>query len=115
LGVIRLAKILENAADYSIQNTTRHALFLLTSREAKYKAKAAIDTFFVRTGDMAQAGLVKVGTMAGLSVQGFAMANFAMVAIWLGVALLLFQEHKKLEASAHANGTRADAAPAATD
>ncbi len=99
LGVIRVAKILENAADYSIQNTTRHALFLLTSREAKYKAKAAIDTFFVRTGDMAQAGIVKLGVMAGLGIKGFAIVNFGMVLVWLGVALLLFREHKRLEAT----------------
>lgn len=96
LAVIRVAKILENAADYSIQNTTRQAVFLLTSREAKYKAKAAIDTFFVRTGDMAQAGIVKLGSMAGLGVKGFAAVNFGLVLVWLAVAWLLFREHKRL-------------------
>jgi ATP:ADP antiporter, AAA family len=39
LAVVRVAKILENSTDYSIQNTARHALFLPTSREAKYNAK----------------------------------------------------------------------------
>src|SRR5881409_1152593 len=43
LSVVRVAKVLENSTDYSIQNTARHALFLPTSREAKYKVKAAID------------------------------------------------------------------------
>jgi ATP/ADP translocase len=33
-----------------------------TSREEKYKAKQAIDTFFVRMGDMIAAGVVFVGT-----------------------------------------------------
>ena len=50
LAVVRIGKILENSTDYSIQNTLRQALFLPTSREAKYKAKAAIDTFFTRAG-----------------------------------------------------------------
>jgi len=99
VAVIRVAKILENATDYSIQNTTRQALFLLTSREAKYKAKATIDTFFVRTGDMAQAGIVKLGTMAGLGITGFAAMNFGLVLAWLGVAWLLFREHKRLAAT----------------
>ena len=54
-------KIFENSTDYSIQNTTRQALFLPTSREAKYKAKQAIDSFFVRFGDMLQAVVVFVG------------------------------------------------------
>ena len=39
LAVIRGAKILENATDYSLNNTVRQALFLPTSRAAKYKAK----------------------------------------------------------------------------
>ncbi len=52
---------LENSTDYSIQNTARQALFLPTSREAKYKAKQAIDSFFWRAGDLLQAVVVFVG------------------------------------------------------
>jgi AAA family ATP:ADP antiporter len=96
LAVIQVAKIFENATDYSVQNTTRHALFLLTSREAKYKAKAAIDTFFTRTGDLLQAGVVKLGTTLGLSIQGFAAMNVGFTVVWLVVVYLLYREHKRL-------------------
>src|SRR5262249_45448159 len=41
LSFIRVAKIGENSTDYSLQNTARRALFLNTSREAKYKALSA--------------------------------------------------------------------------
>src|SRR5204863_2386654 len=58
IGYIRTVKIAENSTDYSLQNTARQALFLPTSREAKYKAKAAIDAFFVRAGDVLSAGVV---------------------------------------------------------
>ena len=51
LTIIQIVKMGENSTDYSLQNTVRHALFLPTSREAKYKAKTAIDTFFWRLGD----------------------------------------------------------------
>lgn len=51
LGLVATVKVVENATDYSLQNTTQQALFLSTSRDAKYKAKAAIDTLFVRLGD----------------------------------------------------------------
>ena len=61
LAVVRVGKMLENSTDYSIQNTLRQALFLPTTREAKYKAKAAIDTFFTRTGDVVSAGFVGLG------------------------------------------------------
>ena len=49
-------KVADNSLDYSLGNTTKQALWLPTSREAKYKAKQAVDSFFVRTGDVLQAG-----------------------------------------------------------
>lgn len=107
LAVVQIAKILENATDYSIQNTTRNALYLLTSREAKYKAKAAIETFFWRTGDMLQAGVVKLGTAIGLSIQGFASVNLGFTVVWLGLVWMLFREHKRLSAEAERDGTAA--------
>ena len=96
LSVVRWTKIFENSTDYSIQNTTRHALFLPTSREAKYKAKQAIDSFFVRLGDMLQAGVVFVGVQMALGIRGFAIVNLVLVAVWLLVVLGIRREHRKL-------------------
>jgi AAA family ATP:ADP antiporter len=100
LGAVRFVKILENSTDYSIQNTARHALFLPTSREAKYKAKAAIDTFFWRAGDVLQAVVVFLGTQAALSISGFAGINLFFVVLWLFVVVLIYREHKKITAKA---------------
>lgn len=98
-SIIRVAKILENSADYSIQNTARQALFLPTSREAKYKAKQAIDSFFVRFGDMLQALVVFLGTeVVSLSVRGFALVNIAFVLVTLAIVTGIFREHKRLTA-----------------
>lgn len=99
LSAVRFVKILENATDYSIQNTARQALYLLTSREAKYKAKAAIDTFVVRTGDMLQAGLVYAGTAMSFSIQNFAGVTLGVAVLWLAVTGMIFVEHQKLESS----------------
>jgi AAA family ATP:ADP antiporter len=85
--------------DYSIQNTTKHALFLPTSREAKYKAKQAIDAFFVRFGDMLQAGVVFVGVQLALGISGFAVVNVVLVAVWLLIVLGIRREHQKLTGS----------------
>ena len=79
-----------------MQNTTRHALFLPTSREAKYKAKQAIDSFFVRAGDMLQAAVVFVGTMFALGTSGYALVNLALVVVWLLLAVGIAREHKRL-------------------
>ena len=88
LGFIRLAKIVENSTDYSLQNTARQALFLPTSREEKYKAKAAIDTFFVRTGDVLSTGLVFLSVQLSLSVQALSLINVFLIVLWL---LLVFK------------------------
>ena len=53
---MRRLKVADNSIDYSLGNTTKQALWLPTSREAKYKAKQAVDSFFVRVGDVLQAG-----------------------------------------------------------
>jgi len=100
LIVLQWTKIFENATDYSIQNTTRHALFLPTSREAKYNAKQAIDAFFVRTGDLLQAGVVFLGTeVLALTIRSFALVNVVLVGVWLLLAVGIAREHRKLVGS----------------
>jgi len=88
LGIIRSVKMAENSLDYSVQNTTRNALYLPTSREAKYKAKQANDTFFVRMGDVLSAGLVFAGTTwLGFRQGQFALVNVALVLVWIALAV----------------------------
>ena len=96
---VRWTKILENGTDYSVQNTTKQALFLPTSRDAKYKAKQAIDAFFVRFGDMLQAAVVYVGVQLALTIRGFAIVNVVLVAVWLLIVLGIRREHRKLTGS----------------
>jgi len=106
LAVIRWTKVTENATDYSVMNTARQLVWLPTTRDEKYKAKQAIDTFFVRTGDVLQAVLVFAGTTwLALGVKGFAVANLVLIALWLAVALRLLREYgvimrKRVEAAA---------------
>jgi len=96
LGMVRIAKTLENATDYSIQNTLRQALFLPTSREAKYKAKAAIDSFFMRGGDVIQAGIVRLGAELHMATAGFAWLNVFFTLVWLWIASRIEKEHRRL-------------------
>jgi len=94
LSVVRVLKIAENGTNYSLQNTVRNALLLPTSREAKYKAKAAIETFCVRLGDVSQAGIIFLGTrFLHLSVRGFAKITLMFTALWLLVAGALYRQH----------------------
>ena len=61
--MMRWLKIADNSVDYSLGNTTKQALWLPTSRQAKYKAKQAVDSFCVRAGDVMQAGIVYTGEL----------------------------------------------------
>jgi AAA family ATP:ADP antiporter len=97
LGALLWLKVAENSADYSVNNTAKQMIWLPTTREEKYKAKQAIDTFFVRAGDVLALGVVLLGTrQLGLGVAGFARANLVIVLVALGVALLLLREYGRL-------------------
>ncbi|MGE0450485.1 MAG: BamA/TamA family outer membrane protein [Vicinamibacterales bacterium] len=86
--LVRWIKTAENATDYSIMNTARQLLWLPTSREEKYKAKQAIDTFAVRAGDVLSAGVVYIGAAVLHIAPGqFAIANVVFALVWIGLAL----------------------------
>jgi ATP:ADP antiporter, AAA family len=97
LMAVRIGKTLENSTDYSVQNTTRQALFLPTSRDEKYKAKAAIDTFFVRFGDLFSFAIVfVVSTSVESSSRGVALVNLVLIALWIAVAAGIARHHRQL-------------------
>jgi len=99
LLLVKWVKAVENGMDYSLMNTTRHSLFLITSREEKYKAQAVTKTFFHRSGDVLSAGLVFLGTTyLAFKVENFAIVNIALVFIWITLGILIAKEHKKLSA-----------------
>jgi AAA family ATP:ADP antiporter len=101
LAVVFVGKIAENSTDYSLNNTLRQMLWLPTSREMKYKAKQAVDTFFVRMGDVASAAWVVVGAgVFGIGVRGFALTNVVLVVLWLVLAVAIVREQRRLTPSA---------------
>lgn len=95
LAVLSVTKTADNAADYSLNNTARQMLWLPTTAAEKYNAKQAIDTFFVRLGDVGSAGLVFVfATVASVTSLGlFAGFNVALVVLWLWIARKLLAAH----------------------
>ena len=103
LVLVRWVKALENGTDYSLQNTTKAALFLVTTREEKYKAKAAIDTFFVRGGDTISALAVIAGTqLMGLRIERYALLNVAVVAALLFICWRIIRAYRRRKAAADA-------------
>ncbi len=77
-----------------MQNTVRNVLFLPTSRDQKYKAKQAIDSFFVRGGDVLSAALVYAGTTwLALGPTGFARVNLVLAVVWVLLAVAIGREY----------------------
>jgi AAA family ATP:ADP antiporter len=100
LRTMAYLKVADNSLDYSLGNTTKQALWLPTSRAAKYKAKQAVDSFFVRAGDVLQAGLVFTGERLAFAVPAFAGVIVVLSGIWLGVVVLLNRQMRKGSAAA---------------
>ena len=100
-SILRVVKVLENATDYSLMNTTRHALYLPLSAAQKYEGKTTIEGFFWRFGDLLQAAAIYAGlNWFGYGIGEFAAFNMMLAAAWLVVAWELSQLYRARERAA---------------
>ena len=99
LAVLRAAKIGENATDYSLNNTVRNMLWLPTTKAMKYQAKQAVDTFFVRMGDLSSALMVfLVADLAAIKdIRVFAGTNLVVIIGVIVVVTMILREQPKLK------------------
>ena len=87
------ARVGESSLDYSLSNTTRQSLWLVTTRDVKYKVKQVIDSFVVRVGDAISAGLVWVGVHTAMPPRFFIGFNLGLSALWLVIAIFLARSY----------------------
>ena len=100
LAVVKVMKIAENATDYSLNNTSRHVLWLPVSSAMKFRGKPAIDTLYVRLGDGLAAITVLVGVhLLALTTGAFFVFNVFLVVCWLVVGVWLVREHRRVSAT----------------
>lgn len=89
LWVGSLLNTSDNGFSYSINQSAKEALYVPTTRDEKYKAKAFIDMFVQRVAK-AVAVVLSLGISVWLSdfesVRWLALANVAIVAAWLVAA-----------------------------
>jgi AAA family ATP:ADP antiporter len=84
--VLFATRVTESTLDYSLSSTARQALWLVTSREAKYKAKQVVDSFMWRAGDAVSAGVVWLGKHYAASNQELLSVNVVCALIWGAIA-----------------------------
>ena len=100
-AVIRWLKTADNATDYSVMNTGRAMLWLPTSREEKYRAKQAMDTFVVRFGDVLATAVVFTATaLLHLGPSALAAMNVIAAVVWIFVAAAVARQNGASQARA---------------
>jgi AAA family ATP:ADP antiporter len=82
LAVLIVVQVLRRAGNYAIMRPAREMLYVVLSREEKYKAKNFIDTVVYRGGDASSAWVY-----AGLSGLGLSLSALAFLAAPLALGL----------------------------
>ena len=97
-SIIKWTLVAENSVNYSLQNTTRHALFLPFSRDDKYIGKNIIEGFFYRFGDMLYGGAVAIGVnLFEIDKVGFIMLNALLAFCCCLFAFKICNRYRDLE------------------
>lgn len=96
LAVLVVVQVLRRSGNYALTKPTREMLYVVISREEKYKAKNFIDTAVYRGGDAVSAWL-----FAGIRAFGLGLAQTALVAVpiaalWAWVAFRIGRQHDRL-------------------
>lgn len=87
--VLVLLEATNRAVQRGITRPAREALFTVASREDKYKAKAFIDTFVYRAGDVVGAQTEGALGRLGLAMGGLAGVVVPLALVWAALALWL--------------------------
>ena len=98
LGTVIIVQIIRRAGNYAVMKPAREMLYVVLSKEEKYKAKNFIDTAIYRGGDV-----VSAWAFAGLQGLGVSLSAIAFIAVPLSAiwALISFKLGKTQEAMAN--------------
>ncbi|MDO6442902.1 NTP/NDP exchange transporter [Marinobacter sp. 2_MG-2023] len=83
------------AVQRSLMRPARETLYTVASREEKYKAKAFIDTFVYRSGDVVGAQTEGLLTRLGMGLAGIAAVAVPLALMWAVLAFWLGRSQKQ--------------------
>ncbi len=83
------------AVQRAIMRPARETLFTVVNREDKYKAKAFIDTFVYRGGDVAGAWTEGLLSRLGMGLAALATLTIPMAIVWAGLGIWLGRKQKE--------------------
>ena len=91
-AVLILLEATNRAVQRGITRPAREALFTVVSREDKYKAKAFVDTFIYRSGDLVGAQTEGLLGRLGLAVGGLVSVVVPLATVWAALGIWLGRE-----------------------
>ncbi|WP_459617487.1 NTP/NDP exchange transporter [Bordetella sp. 2513F-2] len=108
--VLILLDAANRAVQRGITRPSREALFTVVTREEKYKAKAFVDTFMYRTGDVIGAQTEGALGRLGLAMGGLVSVVVPLALVWAALGIWLGRTQAQRMAPPSAGAT-----PAASD
>ncbi|WP_052760978.1 NTP/NDP exchange transporter [Sedimenticola thiotaurini] len=101
LMVLLVVQVIRRAGNYAIMRPAREMLYVVLTREEKYKAKNLIDTLIYRSGDAVSAWIYAGMRSLGMGLGGIALIAVPLALIWAGIAFSLGRQQVKLAETRH--------------
>ncbi len=96
LGVLIALESIRSATNYALARPAREVLFTVLTVEEKYKAKAFIDTFVYRGGDVIGALAFRLISWAAISLAGLASIVAVISLLWAALAAVLGRRQREM-------------------
>lgn len=100
LWVVVVVQVLRRAGNYAVMRPGREMLYVVLSKEEKYKAKNFIDTVIYRGGDAVSAWVYAGMKAIGLSAAGISLAAVPLACAWVWISFNLGNRQERLAAAA---------------
>jgi AAA family ATP:ADP antiporter len=96
LAVLLVVQVIRRAGNYAVMRPAREMLYVVLSREEKYKAKNFIDTVVYRTGDAVSAWVYTGMRSIGMGLSGVSLMAVPLALVWAWIAFGLGRKQAKL-------------------
>ena len=100
LTVIVVVQVLRRSGNYAVMRPAREMLYVVVTREEKYKAKNFIDTVVYRGGDAVSAWVYAGLQGAGLAASRIALTAVPLAGIWALISFKLGKRQERMARSA---------------
>ena len=101
LAILLVVQVIRRAGNYAVMRPAREMLYVVLSREEKYKAKNVIDTVVYRTGDALSAWVYAGMRSIGMTLSGIALIAAPLALIWAWIAFGLGRQQAKIDKTNH--------------